>query len=284
MSSVEDKLGLQPAEKRALLAELLRAKAAKARKLPLSFAQQRLWFLDQLDPANASYNISRAIRLEGALDFQALRQALNAIIARHESLRSNFTAVEGEPVQTVAPSREVELQTVDLRELPEHDRENAATQLASEGAARGFDLAHDDLFRATLFRLNERDHVLLLVMHHIVSDGWSMGILFRELSTLYNAFAISQPSPLPELAIQYADFARWQREMLQGDTLRQQIDYWKHHLAGAPAVLDLATDKPRPKTETFAGSYRTRLLPVELTASLNDLSRRQGVTLFMTLL
>lgn len=284
MSSVEDKLGLLPAEKRALLAELLREKAAKARKLPLSFAQQRLWFLDQLDPGNASYNISRAIRLHGALDMHALRQALNAIIARHESLRTNFTSVEGEAVQVVVPSREVELHTIDLRELPQGDRENAATRLASDAAACGVNLEHDDLFKATVFRLDEQDHVLLLVMHHIVSDGWSMGILFRELSALYNSFSTPQPSSMPALQIQYADFARWQRETLVGSTLQNQIDYWKQHLAGAPAVLDLATDKPRPKTETFAGSYRTSLVPSELTTSLNELSRRHGVTLFMTLL
>lgn len=284
MSSVEDKLSLLPAEKRALLAELLRVKAAKARKLSLSFAQQRLWFLEQLDPGNASYNISRAIRLHGALDLHALRHALNAIIARHESLRTNFTSVEGEAVQVVAPSREVELHTIDLRELPQGDRESAATRLASDAAACGVNLEHDDLFKATVFRLDEQDHVLLLVMHHIVSDGWSMGILFRELSALYSAFSTSQPSSMPALQIQYADFARWQRETLAGSTLQKQIDYWKQHLAGAPAVLDLATDKPRPKTETFAGSYRTSLLPTELTASLNELSRRQGVTLFMTLL
>ena len=284
MSRVEDNLDLLPAEKRALLAELLRKKATKTSKAPLSFAQQRLWFLDQFDPGNASYNISRAIRLKGALDLQALQQALNAILARHESLRINFSSIEGEPVQVVAPAREIEVPIVNLNELADAERENEARRLVSEAAARGFNLEVDALVRATLFRLSEEDHVLLLVMHHIVSDGWSMGILFRELSTLYNTFSTSRPSPLAKLPIQYADFARWQREWLQGPTLEKQIDYWKQHLAGAPAVLDLPTDRPRPKAETFAGSYRTSLLPLGLMESLNKLSRREGVTLFMTLL
>src|SRR6185503_17597577 len=284
MSRVEDNLDLLPAEKRALLAELLRKKATKTSKAPLSFAQQRLWFLDQFDPGNASYNISRAIRLKGALDLQALQQALNAILARHESLRTNFSSIEGEPVQLVAPAREIEVPIVNLNELADAERENEARRLVSEAAARGFNLEVDALVRATLFRLSEEDHVLLLVMHHIVSDGWSMGILFRELSTLYNTFSTSRPSPLAKLPIQYADFARWQREWLQGPTLEKQIDYWKQHLAGAPAVLDLPTDRPRPKAETFAGSYTTSLLPLGLMESLNKLSRREGVTLFMTLL
>ena len=275
MSRVEDNLDLLAAEKRALLAELLRKKA-KTSKAPLSFAQQRLWFLDQLDPGNASYNISRGIRLEGPLDLQALRRALNAVIARHEALRTNFISVEGEPVQVIAPSREIELHPVDLDELPETERESEARRLASEAALRGFNLAEDQLLRASLLRLNEQDHVLVLVMHHIVSDGWSNGILFRELNSLYESFCTSRPSSLSELPIQYADFARWQREMLQGETLERQVEYWKQHLAGAPAVLDLSTDRPRPKTETFAGSYRTSLLPAELTDSLNQLSRREG--------
>jgi amino acid adenylation domain-containing protein len=284
MSRVENKLDLRPVEKRALLAELLRKKAAKTRKVPLSFAQQRLWFLDQLDPGSASYNISRAVRLKGELNLQALRQALNFIVARHESLRTNFTSVEGEPGQIIATSREVELQPLDLRGLPQGERESEARRLASEASRRGFNLAQDDLLRAGLFRLDDQDQVLLLVMHHIVSDGWSMGVLFRELSALYEAFSNSRPSPLPELPIQYGDFARWQREWLQGQALEEQVSYWKEQLAGAPAILELSTDRPRPAIQTFTGAYHTSVVRKELTESLNELSRREGVTLFMTLL
>src|SRR6476620_7322232 len=206
MSTLENKSELQPAEKRALLAEVLRKKATGVRR-PLSFAQQRLWFLDQLEPGSASYNISRAVRLKGQLDFQALQQALNSIIERHESLRTNFVSIDDEPVQIIAPSRAIEIQLVDLGGLHENNREAEARRLASEAARCAFNLAQDDLLRATLFRLNNRDQVLLIVLHHIVSDGWSMGVLFRELETLYEAFANERPSPLAQLPIQYGDFA-----------------------------------------------------------------------------
>ena len=281
MSSLEDKTDLLPAEKRALLAELLRQKADRKRQVPVSFAQQRLWFLDQLEPGNASFNISRAVRVKGQLDLEALRQALNAIIARHESLRTNFTSIDDEPMQVIAPTREIEIRLVDLSS--EVDRENEARRLASEESQRVFNIAHDQLLRIVLFRLDDEDQVLLLVMHHIVSDGWSMGVLFRELEALYEAFAESRPSPLSDLTIQYGDFARWQREHLQGHVLDEQVDFWKQQLAGAPAMLELATDKPRPAIQTFGGAYHTSFVGKELSDSLNELSRRQGVTLFMTL-
>ena len=281
MSSLEDKTDLLPAEKRALLAELLRQKADRKRQVPVSFAQQRLWFLDQLEPGNASFNISRAVRVKGQLDLEALRQALNAIIARHESLRTNFTSIDDEPMQVIAPTREIEIRLVDLSS--EVDRENEARRLASEESQRVFNIAHDQLLRIVLFRLDDEDQVLLLVMHHIVSDGWSMGVLFRELEALYEAFAESRPSPLSDLTIQYGDFARWQREHLQGHVLDEQVDFWKQQLAGAPAMLELATDKPRPAIQTFGGAYHTSFVGKELSDSLNELSRREGVTLFMTL-
>jgi amino acid adenylation domain-containing protein len=284
MSSLEDKTDLLPAEKRALLAELLRKKAAAGkRQIPVSFAQQRLWFLDQLEPGNASFNISRAVRVKGQLDLDALRRALNAILARHESLRTNFTSIDDEPMQVIAPTREIEIRLVDLSELPEVNRESEARRLASEESRRGFNIAHDQLLRIVLFRLGDQDQVLLLVLHHIVSDGWSMGVLFRELETLYEAFSRSRPSPLPDLTIQYGDFARWQREYLQGHVLDEQVDFWKQQLAGAPAMLELATDKPRPAIQTFGGAYHTSFVGKELSDSLNELSRREGVTLFMTL-
>jgi amino acid adenylation domain-containing protein len=284
MSTLENKSELQPAEKRALLAEVLRKKATGVRRVPMSFAQQRLWFLDQLEPGSASYNISRAVRLKGPLDFQALQQALNSIVARHESLRTNFTSIDDEPVQTIAAKRAVEIQLVDLGSLGQNNRENEASRLASEAARCPFNLAQDHLLRVTLFRLDEHDHVLLIVLHHIVSDGWSMGVFFRELETLYEAFAEARPSPLADLPIQYGDFVRWQRDWLQGRVLEEQINFWKQQLKGAPGVLELSTDKPRPLIQTFSGAYHTSKVGKELTAALHELSRREGVTLFMTLL
>jgi amino acid adenylation domain-containing protein len=284
MSTLENKSNLLPAEKRALLAELLRKKATRFRRVPLSFAQQRLWFLDQLEPGSASYNISRAVRLKGQLDFQALQQALNSIIERHESLRTNFVSIDDEPVQTIAPSRAIEIQLVNLGGLTENNREAEARRLASEAARCAFNLAQDHLLRATLFRLDDHDQVLLIVLHHIVSDGWSISVLFRELETLYEAFANGRPSPLAQLPIQYGDYARWQRDWLQGEVLEEQLNFWKQELAGAPAVLELPTDKPRPVIQTFTGAYHTSRVGKELTESLYELSRREGVTLFMTLL
>ncbi len=284
MSSLENKSDLLPAEKRALLAEVLRKRAAVSRRVPLSFAQQRLWFLDQLEPGSPLYNISRAVRLKGQLDFQALHAALNCIVARHESLRTNFSSVGDEPVQTIVPTREIDIQFVDLLGLPESDREGEARRLAAHAAQRPFNLAQDHLLRATLFTIDHQDQVLLLVMHHIVSDGWSMGILSRELETLYEAFTNGQPSPLTELPIQYGDFARWQRDWLRGPVLEEQVNFWKKQLADAPAVLELSTDRPHPAIQTFNGAYHTSSLQKELRDSLTELSRRQGVTLFMTLL
>src|SRR6266567_7493269 len=280
---IPHELDLSPGEKRALLADLLRKKDSQPRKAPLSFAQQRLWFLDQMESGSASYNISRAARLKGRLKLGALRAALNAIAARHESLRTNFVSVEGEPFQVISALREIEIAELDLQMLPQDEREHEVQTLILEAACRAFDLAADNLLRARLFRLGDEDHVLLLTMHHIVSDGWSMSVLFRELAVLYEAFSNSLPSPLPELPIQYGDFARWQRQWLQGPVLEEQISYWKEQLAGAPALIELPTDRPRPAIQTFNGAYCTSVLSKEVTESLNELSHREGVTLFMSL-
>jgi amino acid adenylation domain-containing protein len=282
--TLQNGMELSAAEKRALLTDLLREKAAKSRQAPASFAQQRLWFLDQLEPGGSSYNVPRAVRLKGRLDLPALRRSLNELLARHESLRTNFGSQEGEPVQVIAPARELELPVVDLTTMASAEREVEVHRLAVADSQKPFDLAHDQLLRATLFKVSEQDHVLLLVMHHIISDGWSMGILIRELGVLYEAFVNDRPSPLPALPIQYADFARWQREWLQGDVLEEQIGYWKKQLAGAPATIDLPTDRPRPAVQTFNGAHYARALPKRLRDSLNLVSRREGVTLFMTLL
>ncbi|HVR96499.1 MAG TPA: amino acid adenylation domain-containing protein, partial [Thermoanaerobaculia bacterium] len=236
--------------------------------LPLSFAQQRLWFLDQLEPGSAAYNIPLAVRLSGELSAGALAEVFAGIVRRHEALRTTFTAREGRPVQVIGPPR-VELPVVDLS----HVSEQEALRLAREEARRPFDLQRGPLLRLALLRLGDREHVLLLTLHHIVSDGWSMGVLLREIAALY-AGAV-----LPELPVQYADFAVWQRRWLEGEVLEAQLAYWKGQLAGAPRVLELPLDRPRPAVQTFGGA----VLPVRLPA-VRELCRREGATPFMVLL
>ncbi|MBA3356383.1 MAG: amino acid adenylation domain-containing protein, partial [Pyrinomonadaceae bacterium] len=252
--------------------------------LPLSFAQQRLWFLDQLEPNSSFYNMPQAIRMSGPLDTQALRKTLTAIAARHESLRTSFTMTDGDPVQVIAPAMSVELPVVDLSDLSESEREAEARRLATEEARRPFDLEHGPLLRATLLRLFEEEHVLLLNMHHIVSDGWSMGVLFRELGTLYQAFSIGNPSPLPELPIQYGDYAVWQREWLAGERLEQQLSYWKEQLSGAPPILNLPADHPRPAAQSYRGTRQSVRLSKKVTERLKALTQQEGSTLFTTML
>jgi len=250
----------------------------------LSFAQARLWFLEQLEPGSSAYNIPAAVRLTGSLDVVALEQSLQEIVQRHEALRTTFAMVSGEPIQVISPVLALTLPLVDLHSLPEAQQEAEVERLATESAQQPFDLAMGPLLRATLLNLGEAEHVLLLTMHHIVSDGWSMGVLIRELAALYEAFSTGKPSPLPELPIQYADFAHWQRQWLQGEVLAAQLSYWQQQLAGAPAVLELPTDRPRPAVQTFRGATQFLALPEPLSQKLKTLSQRSGVTLFMTLL
>ncbi|MFL5539509.1 MAG: amino acid adenylation domain-containing protein, partial [Longimicrobiaceae bacterium] len=252
--------------------------------LPLSFAQERLWFIDRLEPGSAVYNLPMALRLGGALDESALERSLSEIVRRHEALRTVFAEVDGSPVQVIAPFGGFALPVEDLSALSEVDRRAAAEQRAGEEAARPFDLAAGPLFRAALLRLGEEDHVLLLSMHHIVSDGWSMGVLFRELSALYAAYREGRESPLPELAVQYADYAVWQREQLAGEVLDRQLAYWKERLAGAPELLELPTDHPRPAVQTFRGAHERIELPLELLERLQRLGRSEGATLYMVML
>ncbi len=252
--------------------------------LPLSFAQQRLWFLTQLEPNSGFYNIPRSLRLVGQLDVAALENSLSEIVRRHEALRTTFRTVDSVLCQVIAPSHPMSLTIESLQEWPESEREERARQLASEEAQRPFDLARGPLVRFRLLKLDREDHVLLLTVHHIVSDGWSTGVLVRELRTLYEAFLAGKPSLLPELPIQYADYAIWQRQWLQGQVLESQLDYWKHQLAGAPLLTELPTDRARPAIQSFRGTYQDFMLPRALSESLQALSRREGVTLFMTLL
>ncbi|HEY5705995.1 MAG TPA: amino acid adenylation domain-containing protein [Terrimicrobiaceae bacterium] len=251
-------------------------------RVPLSFAQQRLWFSDQYEPNSSIGNMPSALGLKGPLNLGALEQSFNEIIRRHESLRTTFSSLEGKAVQVIAPSLRISLDVVDLRDHAQGEEE--AMRLAQEEARRPFDLARGPLFRSKLLRLGEDDHVLLLTMHHIVSDGWSMGIFSRELSVLYRALVTGESSALPELPIQYADFAVWQREWLKGEVLERQLSYWKKQLAGAPVRLELPTDRPRPAVQSFHGARQTMALPQALTNGLKALSRQEGVTLFMTLL
>ena len=253
-------------------------------KLPLSFAQERLWFLDQYEPGKPFYNICQGLRLSGRLDIEALERSINEIIRRHEVLRTTFSMVADEPVQIIAQPVNRSLARVDLSDRPVNEREEEARRIVGEEARRPFDLARGPLLRTTLVRLAEDDHVLLLTMHHIVSDGWSMGVLNRELAVLYGAFCHLEPSPLSELPIQYADYAVWQREWLQGEVLDGQLTYWKKQLEGAPGVLDLPTDRPRPAVQSYLGARSSFELSKELTDQLKALSRKENTTLFMTLL
>ena len=252
--------------------------------LALSFAQQRLWFFDQLEPGLSAYNIPAAVRLKGPLNLAALEQSLNEIVKRHESLRTTFGQVDGRPTQVIAPTLTIKLPVVDLRKLPASERETEVRRLVTAEAQRPFDLSQGPLLRGTVLRLGDEEHVGLLTMHHIVSDGWSTGILVRELATLYVAFCAGGSSPLPALPIQYADFAHWQRQWLQGEVLETQIAYWKQQLAGAPALIDLPTDHPRPAVQTFRGAHQSLVLPRHLQEGFKALSRQEGVTQFMTLL
>ena len=258
--------------------------APRDRDLPLSFAQQRLWFLDQLEPDSVVYNIPRAFHLNGPLNVTALEQSLNKIVHRHEVFRTSFSVQNGQPLQVIAPSLTLPLPVVDLYHLPEAKREAETQRLVVEEARRTFDLSKGPLFRASLLKLDEAEHILLLAMHHIVSDGWSMGILFQELAALYQAFSTGQSSSLPELPNQYADFALWQREWLQGEELERQLAYWKTQLEGLPPILELPIDRPRPAIQTFRGVSMDITLPPSFSKALKELSRREGVTLFMTLL
>ena len=251
---------------------------------PLSFSQQRLWFLDQLQPGNAFYNISRNFLLRGSLDVQALERSLNEIVKRHEILRTSFKNVDGHPVQVISPPQQFNLLVVNLEDHSEEDRETKSYSLITEHANQPFDLGRGPLMRVKLLRLSEQEHVVLLAMHHIISDGWSTGVLFRELRTLYEAYAAGEESPLPELPVQYADYALWQREYLSGEVLNAQVEYWRDRLTGAAPVLDLPADRVRPAVQSFRGAAARVEVSREVSEGLKALAHAEGVTLFMTLL
>ena len=251
---------------------------------PLSFAQQRLWFLDQLEPGSGAYNVPMALRLGGQLDVAALERSLNEILRRHDALRTRFPARQELPVQAISSPAPLPLPEVDLTGMPALEREDEALRRVAEEAALPFDLAGGPLVRGRRLVLSDDEQILVLTMHHIVSDGWSAGIFLRELAALYDAFRNGRGSPLPELPIQYADYALWQRQRLQGETLERELAYWRGRLKGTPTELDLPTDRPRPAVASFRGGTETARFPEALLEDLKALSREEGATLFMTLL
>jgi amino acid adenylation domain-containing protein len=252
-------------------------------ELPLSFAQQRLWFLDQWEPGNPQYNIAAAMHLTGPLDPAALEQSLREIIRRHEVLRTAFATVAGRPVPVIAPEPDLTLPVIDLSDLAANERQAAVGRRAEAEARTPFDLADGPLLRATLLRLAPEEHVALVVMHHIVGDGWSIGVLNREVAALYAAYLAGQTSPLPELPVQYADYAAWQCGWLCGAALENQLAYWRDRLAGAPAALDVPADRPRPPTPSHCGAAVRFDLPA-VAGRVRALARREGCTPFMVLL
>ncbi|HEX2189759.1 MAG TPA: amino acid adenylation domain-containing protein, partial [Longimicrobiaceae bacterium] len=272
-------------EKRRRLAEILRRRAGESRSYPASFAQQRLWFLDRLEPGSAAYNLTSATRLEGPLEVDVLRRALAEVARRHGSLRTHFSVLDGEPVQVVAPAGDLPLRVEDLSGLEPGERRGRAAELHAEEAGRPFDLGRGPLARVVLLRLAPEEHVLLVSMHHVVTDGWSAGVFHGELWTLYDAYSRGEPSPLPDLPVQYADFAVWQRKHLAGEALEAQVAYWREALAGAQPLLALPTDRPRPAARASRPGARLRWsADAELTGRLRELGRAEGATLFMTVL
>jgi amino acid adenylation domain-containing protein len=257
--------------------------ASREGNLKLSYAQQRLWFLDRLDPNSSVYNIPCALRLKGALDIAALERSLNAIVARHESLRSTIRDIDGEPAQVIQPEGSLNLPITDLADRPANDRESEAKRVTEEESRRPFDLSSDLMMRGRILRLGEQDHILLLTLHHIAADGWSIGILLREIAAFYESFTTGNPSSLPQLTIQYADFAHWQRQWLRDEILQRQLAYWKAKLVSLP-VLELPTDYPRPAVQSYRGASESVTLDGTTLQSLRELSQKEQATLFMTLL
>jgi amino acid adenylation domain-containing protein len=312
MSSNPDPTTNAQQEKRALLEKLLKEKAAGNRDaqrgngapasatgtaqniiqrvdrsqgyFPLSFAQRRIWLLDQLEPGNPAYNISMAIRLKGNLNLYALEESLTEIVRRHETLRTTFTTIDEQPVQIVHPPYPVPLSVMTLEPTSEPEQGTKLQALIAEQTFQRFDLATGPLLLAKLVELDDTDHVFIFTFHHIISDGWSVFVFSQELQTLYQAFASQQASPLADLSTQYVDFAHWQQEWLQGELLESQLAYWKKQLASPLPVLNLPADYPRPRVQTFRGAKETLVLSETLTAALKELSRKEGCTMFMTLL
>ena len=275
---------LEPKREDAPRTQILPRSREHSNVFPLSYGQQRYWFLQRLDPETAAYNVPTAVRLIGTLNVPALEQSLNEIIRRHEVLRSSFQVVDGQPVQVIAPELEMKFELINLERLPESEREAEVWRLSAEEAKRIFNLSDSSLLRAVLLRLTEHDHVLLLTTHHIICDKWSNGVFMQELAAGYSAFSNGAKPLLPSLPVQYADFASWQREQLQGEALDKLVSYWKEKLSGAPASLDLPVDYPRAEGRAYRAGRHELTLDKALTLKLKALSQREDATLFMILL
>ena len=251
---------------------------------PVSSAQQRLWFIDQLDPGTPAFNIPAAVRLLGSLNVKVLEKCFDEIVKRHEALRTSFAADDGLPVQVIAPSLKFEIPVIDIRHVPEAERMAHVEKLVTSECQRSFDLTRSPLMRATLVALGEQDHVLVMMMHHIIGDVWSVRVVMKELAALYEAFSAGRPSPLPELPIQYCDYSTWQREWLQGEALQSQLAYWKRKLIGMPEALELPTDRLRPPVQSIWGAKHFLKIPKQLTDTLRAIAQEEKASLFMTLL
>ncbi|MDY6900225.1 MAG: condensation domain-containing protein, partial [Cyanobacteriota bacterium] len=286
---------LSPA-KRALLEQQLQKKASKTKQennifprknnqeAPLSFSQQQMWFLNQFEPGNPAYNRPTNISLTGTINVAVLEKSLNEIIRRHEILRTSFEEINGKPFQKINPNTTLSLPIVELSHLNSENKEIEVQKIAIEQAQQKFDLSQAPLLKAKLVRLHEQEHILLLTMHHIAFDGWSMGVLLKDLAAIYEAFLTGKTSSLPELPIQYADFAIWQKQQQQTQKLESQLKFWKKQLGGKLPVLELPTDRPRAAVQTFRGAKHSLLLSKELSESLKATSFKENVTIFMTLL
>jgi len=259
-------------------------RAGRQDNVPLSYAQERLWILEQIEKLGSAYHLLATVHLSGCLDPVALDRAFAALIERHQVLRTRFGVVDGEPIQLIDPPAGIGIATDDLSKFPPNEQQEELRRRIGKIKGEPFDLEHGPLFRVSLLKLSETKHVVLMGMHHIISDGGSTGVLTREVGALYKAFAQGKPSPLPPLPVQYADYAIWQREWLQGDVLDRQLNYWRDRLQGAPAALDLPTDRPRPAAQSYRGASHSFVLPKDLSAAVAQFSQHEGVTLFMVLL
>ena len=276
--------GLSP-EKMELLARRLRQTLrTNSSAFPLSQGQRRLWFLNQLEPGSTFYNITAAARVKGHLNFDAMVRSFNKIVERHHILRTTFSNQQGEPVQSVNPELAVRIPLLDLSELPVSEREHEAMMFAIQEARRPFDLSHGPLLRFSALRMAQDEHILLLIMHHIISDAWSIGVLLKELAILYSSYANGLVPSLPALAVQYGDYAVWEREWLKGGVLAEQVSYWQRQLAGAPPLLSLRPGQLRPAVQSYQGAHQKFVIEAGVAEGLKSLSRQEGVTLFMTLL
>src|SRR5688572_3303094 len=285
MTTTQDEINrLSPEKKRALLEQLLREKASQPASVPLSSGQERLWFMDRLEPNSPLYNIPTALRLTGELSESALKDALNEILRRHEALRTTFADNEGAPVQKINAATEGPFTTADVSHAANGSRDVEARRQIREFANQPFDLTRDVMLRAKLIRLAPQEHILVLVVHHIAGDEWSLRVLFKELALLYEARVTGREMNLPALPIQYSDYAEWQRELLQSPAYNERLDYWRKQLEGATPNLELPTDKPRAGVCAHRGAMAHLMVAPQTLEAVKNLSRRENATLFMTLL